>query len=261
MTLWESFFLGLIQGVTEFLPVSSSGHLELAQYFLGFRDLSRYTLFNLICHLGTLGSIFYVFFPQIKRSLTTKKNFLQVVVGTLPLVPLVFFLKPLKSLFDQPQYLGFCFLISSFLIFAGTYYHFGKRKNIEKSSLKDSLAIGMFQALAILPGISRSGATISAARLLGWKKEAAVSYSFMLAIPAILGGVLIEIVQLYKLPVSEAAFLHAGQFLMGFLTSFGVGCASLKFLIRMSVGDKWVYFAWYCLAIGVFTILYFNVVV
>ena len=261
MTAWEAILLGVVQGVTEFLPVSSSGHLELSQYFLGFKDLDRYIFFNLVCHLGTLGSILYVFFPQIKSSLTTQSKFLQVVVGTLPLIPLVFILKPIKSLFDQPQYLGGCFLISALLIFAGALYHGKKRQDRARFQLRDSLTIGLFQAFAIVPGISRSGATISAARLLGWQKEEAVSYSFLLAIPAILGGVLIEIFQLIKLPAADIASISLLQFLVGFLTSFGVGCVALKFLIRMTIQDKWIYFAWYCLAIGLFTTLYFNLIV
>ena len=102
MTIWEACLLGLVQGITEFLPVSSSGHLELSQYFLGFQQLDRYILFNLICHLGTLVAIFCVFLPQIKHSLTHRKEFLYVLLGTLPLVPLVFILKPIKPFLQKP---------------------------------------------------------------------------------------------------------------------------------------------------------------
>lgn len=261
MTTWEAVLLGLIQGITEFLPVSSSGHLELGQYFLGFTDLDRYVLFNLVCHLGTLGSIFYVFFPQIKTSLTTKKKFVQVVAGTLPLVPLVFFLKPLKSLFDRPQYLGFCFLITSFLLFIGSRYRRNLQQNRSVSGVKDSLTIGIFQAFAVLPGISRSGATISAARILGWSKEDAISYSFLLAIPAILGGVIIESLHFYTMPAGDILSIDALQFLLGFITSFGMGCVALRFLMSMAAQDKWSYFAGYCFVLGIFTVLYFNVFV
>lgn len=258
MTAWEAFLLGLVQGITEFLPVSSSGHLELSQYFLGFQHLDQYILFNLICHLGTLLAIFYIFFPQIKYSLTHRKGFLLVVLGTLPLVPLVFILKPIKALFDQPQYLGYCFLLSAGLIFLSSFYHL-KRNFSHRSRWWDSLTIGLFQAIAILPGISRSGSTISAARLLGWQKEEAVNFSFLLAIPAILGGTILEVLHLLKSPASEIAPIGGIQFFIGFLTSFIIGCLALKLLIRMTVQDKWIYFAWYCLFIGLTAIVYFNI--
>ncbi|MBA2368717.1 MAG: undecaprenyl-diphosphate phosphatase [Candidatus Protochlamydia sp.] len=257
MTTWEAFLLGLVQGITEFLPVSSSGHLELAQYFLGFQNLSSYVLFNLICHLGTLGAIFYFFFPEIKTSVTTQpKRFFQIVLGTLPLFPLVFILKPVKAIFDQPHYLGICFLVTSLLLFASVYVRPPQKKWLPQWS--DPLAIGCFQAIAILPGISRSGATISAARLLGWDKQEAVRFSFLLAIPAILGGTVLEIWELLHLPASNAPQIGMPQFLAGFGTSFLVGCVALWALLKLMAKDKWVYFAWYCLILGIMTIFYFT---
>lgn len=257
METWEALLLGIIQGITEFLPVSSSGHLELGQYFLGFKNLDKYVLFNLICHLGTLCAIFCIFFNQIKTSLTTPKSFWQVVLGTLPLFPLVFILKPIKSLFDQPQYLGFFFLISAGLIFCGSLVRF-KLSDSPKRVWNDPLTIGIFQSIAILPGISRSGATISAAQLLGWDKEKAITFSFLLAIPAILGGTLLEIIQIIKAPIDSIASISMSQFAVGFLSSFIMGFFALKLLIQLTIKDKWIYFAWYCLAIGIFTLFYFN---
>ncbi len=253
MTIWEAIVLGFIQGVTEFLPVSSSGHLELGQYFLGFRDLHRYILFNLICHLGTLCAIFYVFCSQLKQSFTTHKIlFFRVILGTLPLFPLVFILKPIEAAFDQPQYLGICFLFSAFLLFAGTYCRFRRTPHPSTYQWLDPFIIGIFQAIAILPGISRSGATISAANLLGWKKEDAVIFSFLLAIPAILGSTTLEILKLFFMPATEIASLSFVQFIAGFLTSFFIGCLALALLLRLLKGNNWVYFAWYCLFLGIF---------
>lgn len=259
MTLLEAFFLGLIQGITEFLPVSSSGHLELGQYLLGFQSLQKYILFNLICHLGTLAAIFYFFFPQIKECCVNHKNMLgKIILGTLPLFPLVLVLKPIKSIFDQPQYLGFCFLITAALLYAG----YAIRLNLPFSQTErrwfDPLAIGMFQAAAILPGISRSGATISAARLLGWEKDEAIQFSFMLAIPAICGGTVLELWQFYRTPAADIAAISWGQFFIGFITSFIIGCIALRLLQRLISNNKWHYFAWYCLILGFATIYYFN---
>lgn len=260
MTTWEAIVLGIIQGLTEFLPVSSSGHLELGQYILGFQDLHRYLLFNLICHLGTLLAICSVFFPQIKQSVTTHKTrFFQVMIGTLPLFPLVFLLKPIKAVFNQPNYLGLCFLFSAFLLFMGVSYRVRKQAPSSQNRWKDSLTIGFFQAIAILPGVSRSGATISAARLLGWQKEEALSFSFLLAIPAILGGTILEALQLFLAPDTLSFPVTFTQFVAGFLASFLVGRLALRLLIRLLAQDQWVYFAWYCLFLGIITTMYFNI--
>lgn len=258
MTTWQAFFLGLIQGITEFLPVSSSGHLALGQYFLGFEHLHEYILFNLVCHLGTLIAIFYVLFPAIKESLTTSTRFWQIILGTLPLFPLVLILKPLKALFDHPQLLGPCFLISAALLFASLYWRFPRTISLNKRRWQDPLTIGLFQAVAIFPGISRSGATISAARLLGWQKEQALQFSFLLAIPAILGGTVIESWQAWHSSTTSLSSLSPAVFMVGFLTSFVVGCFSLWILMRLVVQDKWKYFAWYCLALGITTTIYFT---
>ncbi len=262
MTTWEAFLLGLIQGVTEFLPISSSGHLALGQYFLGFEHLQDYILFDLICHLGTLFAIFYVFSPIIKESLTTQTSrFWQVILGTLPLFPLVLILKPLKALFDHPQLLGPCFLLSACLLFASLYWRIPLRSTAIQRKWQDPFTIGVFQAVAILPGVSRSGATISAAQLLGWQKEQAIQFSFLLAIPAILGGSILEGWKAWQTPIESLAAISPWAFVIGFITSFIVGCFALRLLIRWVAQDKWIYFAWYCLALGIVSTIYFNLVV
>jgi len=258
MTTWQAFFLGLIQGITEFLPISSSGHLALGQYFLGFENMQDYILFDLVCHLGTLTAIFYVFFPLIKESLNPyHSRFWKIVIGTLPLFPLLLILKPIKSLFDQPQFLGPCFIVSAALIFGSLYCRFPSRSQ-KQSRWQDPLTIGVFQSVAILPGISRSGATISAAQLLGWSKEKAIQFSFLLAIPAIFGGAVLEGWQAWQSPTVTLSTLDLWSFFVGFSTSCIVGSISLWALIRLVAQDKWGYFGWYCLALGIATTLYFN---
>jgi len=262
MTLWQAFLLGIIQGITEFLPISSSGHLILGQYFLGFEELQDYILFNLVCHLGTLTAILYLFFPIVKESLNIyHPRFWQIFLGTLPLFPLVLILKPIKSLFDQPEFLGPCFLISAGILFTSLYCRFPftrHRTALPPYKWQDSLTIGLFQAIAILPGISRSGSTISAARLLGWSKESAIQFSFLLAIPAILGGSLLEGWHAWRSPNDTLPSLNPWIFIVGFFTSCLVGTFSLWILIRLVIQDKWNYFAWYCLVLGIATTVYFN---
>lgn len=259
MTTWQAFLLGMIQGITEFLPISSSGHLALGQYFLGLGSLENDLLFNLICHLGTLLSIFYVFFPLIRESLKNPSSRLwTVILGTIPLFPLVLIIKPLKTLFDDPQILGPCFLTSACLLFVSLYYRFPFTLQTPQRRWIDPLTIGLFQAIAVLPGISRSGATISAACLLGWEKKEAVQFSFLLAIPAILGGIVLEGWQVWQSSFSTLSSINPWTFIVGFFTSFFIGCCSLKGLISFMIHDKWVYFAWYCFLLGIFTTFYFN---
>ena len=253
MSTLEAIFFGIVQGLTEFLPVSSSGHLQLSQYFLGLENLKNFILFDLICHLGTLVAIVAVLYPQIKAM--DRNRFRQVILGTLPLFPLVLLLKPIKVLFDAPQYLGFFFLFTALMLSMGI--KFGCNKNpqlLTKHKWRDALVIGIFQAVAVLPGISRSGSTISGARLLGWNQQEAVTFSFLLAIPAILGGTCLEVLQLMRHPLPT---LSLTQYFIGFITSFGIGYFALSWTKRLATQNKFFYFAWYCFILGIATVFYF----
>lgn len=265
MSTFEAVILGIIQGLTEFFPVSSSAHLELGQIFLGLKDLHHYVLFNLICHLGTVLAIFVVFFEQICNLFKTDRTRIyQIILGTLPLFPLVLVLKPIKTMFDQPQYLGFFFLVTASLLYAGI--RFGSQATPEvrdRNRWRDALIIGMFQAAAILPGVSRSGSTISGGRLLGWNQLEAITFSFLLAIPAIFGGITLEIIQLMigsKTTPPGMPSMSWIQYGAGFITAFGVGYLTLLYLMKLAAKGKFIYFVWYCLLLGIATILYFNAV-
>lgn len=255
----EALILGIIQGITEFFPVSSSGHLALGQHLLGMTKLDHYIFFNLICHLGTLLALIIVFFQEIKELFSKdRKKVWYLFLGTLPLFPLVLVMKPIKNIFDQPQYLGFCFLFTALLLYLGVRIG-GKSEVIgyRKPKWYDALFVGCFQAVAILPGVSRSGSTISAGKFLRWQPSEAVTFSFLLAIPAILGGITLETWQLLKgeqsLPVSISGF----SYVIGFFASSIVGYIALRMLIKVAAKEKFSYFVWYCLAIGLFSIFYF----
>jgi undecaprenyl-diphosphatase len=257
MTMLDAILLGIVQGLTEFLPVSSSGHLKLAQYFLGLKNLDHYIIFDLACHLGTLLAVFFFFFQNIKNVFQDRIQLRQVVIGTLPLFPLVFLMKPIKAAYATPSYLGFFFIITSIILFIGIVYAKKIPKKEKNSPWQDALTIGFCQALAILPGISRSGSTISGARILGWNPSNAVSFSFLLAIPAILGGSLLEVAKIWEQP-SYAAVLPLESYLAGFLVSFLVGIFALRLLMKMIMQNKFHYFAWYCLILGLATTAYFH---
>lgn len=258
MTALDAILLGIVQGLTEFLPVSSSGHLKLAQYFLGMQDLDHYILFDLVCHLGTLFAIVIVFFQNIKNSFEKNSpRFWQVAIATLPLFPLVLLMKPIKAIYADPSYLGFFFLLSAAILFAGV--RFGKTKpeaQLAGHPYRDALKIGLWQAVAILPGVSRSGSTISGARLMGWSANDAVVFSFLLAIPAILGGIVVEVFKLWQHPEGSIN-LPFSYYLLGAGFSFAIGFFALQLLIRLALQNKFSYFAWYCLILGLATTYYF----
>lgn len=259
MSIFEAIILGIIQGLTEFLPISSSGHLKLAQYFLQLEDLSDFILFDLVCHLGTLLAIFYLFWHEIVESFTTKKQkMVQIVLGTLPLFPLLLVLKPIKAIFNDPHYLGLCFMMTSAILYLGIKLQTIKAPTfLQKHRFRDPLLIGCFQSAAILPGISRSGSTISAAKILGWPQDAAISFSFLLAIPAILGGTFLEVLQLFSenTPLPD---IHLITYLFAFAFSFIAGYFSLSLLKKLASKEKFIYFVWYCLVVGILTTLYIQ---
>lgn len=259
MSTLEAIILGIIQGVTEFFPVSSSGHLQLFTSLLGLSHLNHLILFSLVCHLGTLLAIFCVFSEQIKRTIQyDHTRLIQICLAILPLFPLLLIMKPIKAVFADPHYLGFCFIITAFLLYIGIQSNQeASLLKLQKNRWRDAFMIGTFQAFAILPGISRSGATISIGRRLGWTYQEAASFSFLLAIPTILGGTVLEILQLWKTPAADMPSIGWLQYSAAFLTSFFVGYLALSWLMRVAVKGKFIYFVWYCLAVGIFSLIYF----
>jgi undecaprenyl-diphosphatase len=175
-------------------------------------------------------------------------------LATIPLSPLYLILKNIKSLYGQPEYLGFFFLLSAFLLFAGE--RFAKKQletDVNKKKWSHALFIGIAQAIAILPAVSRSGATIAAARYLGWQREQAAKFSFFLAIPTILGGLLIEGKEIIHTGFGD---ISSYAYLVGFLSAFFVGYFVLKGLLKLFKTVSLKPFAVYCFFIGIFTIVY-----
>ena len=246
MTFLQAILLGLVQGLTEFLPVSSSAHLILVQKLFGLEQTSGLVTFDLICHLGTLLAIVFIFMREFKKTLSF---FFLIVVGTLPLVPLVLIVKPIKQLFDAPEYMGCFFLLTAALLWLASRYGWDKK---EVPSWKDAFTIGCFQALAIVPGISRSGATIAGARLLGWPVSQAIFFSFLLSVPAILGGTAYE-----WLKSTPQNTLPLSLYLAGFLASFASGWLTLSWLLKQVNNVPFHYFIWYLSGLGLLTLYLF----
>lgn len=253
MSFLNALILGVIQGLTEFLPVSSSGHLVLAQHFM--KVVSEENLFfDVLLHLGSVGAILVIYrkdiielFMDLFSKDKEKQNFslryaLYVVIGCIP-VGLVGVLlgDQIESIFTTP-------IIASALLFATAILLVMSKKatNPEKGELtwKKAMIIGLAQAFTPLPGISRSGTTITTALLCGVSRKEAGRFSFLMALPAIFGAALLEIKDIESISISISAISA------GFIASFITGIAALFVLLKFVKQGKLHIFAWYCGAIG-----------
>ena len=256
MTIFEALFLGLIQGFTEFFPVSSSTHLTLAKAFLGLPLDGHTVLFDLACHFGTFSAALYMFRRDILQLLTARKDkLLQIFLALIPLIPAYFLLKPLRQSIHGFAGLGTTLMITAFLLFLGDRLRLRQTASIGwPRRTRDALCIGTFQAAALIPGISRSASTISCARFLGWNSQEAVRFSFLLAIPTVFGGSCLEALSLLKssspcLPISlPCCLMGFGASALGAIVIIG---PALRFLEK----GRLMPFAWYCSALGLGLIL------
>lgn len=243
MSNWLALLLGLVQGLTEFLPVSSSGHLKLCQLFFGLDTLGQYIFFDLICHGGTLLAIVVVLRKEILA--LNRRTILLLTLGTLPLCLAVLFKRQIETLYGATSLLGIWFLVTGIILLIGERWRPGT-----PGKRWGAVSVGCAQLLALMPGVSRSGATISAGRVLGWERMEAARFAFLLAIPAIAGGMLIE-----GMSATPAA-IPLSTYLIGFFTSFLVGMLALFGLLKLIQRFNLLPFAWYTLALGTFTLIY-----
>jgi len=262
MSLARAVVLGLVQGLTEFLPISSSAHLAYFQNFLGI-DKPQLS-FTVFLHFATLVAIIIFFrkdlwqilngFRKINRlnSKASVRILFLLAIGSLPAGIFGVFLKDkIEPIFSYTK------LISIFIILTGILLSIGDRlRNTQKGVLEtriiDGLIIGIAQALAILPGISRSGATIVFGLFCGLKREWAVKYSFFLAVPAILGAILLELPN----NLSILNFPTLSFYLAGAITALASGYWSLRIVLRFAERSKLRYFGYYCILLGVVVLLF-----
>ena len=252
--------LGALQGVTEFLPISSSGHLSLAQRWLGVDAAAAGHRFNIVVHAGTLLAVVWVYRGELLRLLRSlapggegrsRRMILALAIGTLPLacalVPTVE--GAVVAIEGRPAWIGGGLLVTALLL---AFTHFARAPVDDPDATPtplQSLLIGLCQLGAIVPGISRSGATIAAALALGMPRLPAARFSFLLSIPAILGASLKEILDLLQAPAS-AAPVDPLPFVVGLLVSFVVGLASLRLLVHLLVRVGLLPFVPYLIAVG-----------
>ena len=271
MELWEAIVLGFVQGLTEFLPVSSSGHLTLGKAILGITE--KGILFEVIVHLGTLLAVFTAFWKDIIWLLngclafvTGRKEKEQqetgsrpalnyagyIIIATLPAVFVGLFLKDyVERAFNDP--LLACYM----LLLTGVILAFSRLGLKSRGAVtgRTGFLIGISQAFAILPGISRSGSTIATGMLLGIEREAAARFSFLMAIPAIGGAFVLQLKDLVDAPPDQAYMLALAA---GFVVSYVSGLGAIKVLMKLVRIGRFDYFAWYCFAVGLLGIYLLN---
>ncbi len=257
MGIIESIILGLVQGLTEFLPVSSSGHLVIFQDFLGM-DEPGVTL-EVMLHFGTLLSVFVVFgrdFLQMLRFFrdeVQRRFLLLLVVGVIPTGVIGLLLdKYVEGIFDSTLMVGVMLLVTGGLLKLMTLLPAGT-KDISKMSYADALLIGLMQGIAVIPGISRSGSTITAAIWRGLDRSLAVRYSFILAAPVIFGATLLEVKEMVALGIERSMLIN---YLVGGGVAFLAGVIAIKTFIQLLQSRKFQYFAYYCWAVGAFILIF-----
>lgn len=252
----EALILGIIQGLTEFLPVSSSGHLEIGKALLGIEGTDD-LLFTVVVHGATVLSTIVVFWKEILRLLKGLFRFemnaqtvyiFKLLLSMLPILIVgVFFKQEVESLFGNGLLLVGCMLLlTALLLTLATYLGSGKRE----ISFRDAFIIGIAQCVAVLPGLSRSGTTIATGLLLGNKKESVAQFSFLMVLIPILGE---NILSLASGEISTST-IPLSSLLVGFLSAFASGWLACRFMLRIVKGKKLVYFAIYCLIVGILAI-------
>ena len=250
MDMLEIIILGIIQGITEFLPISSSGHLVIAQNLLSIKSPGN-TL-EVLFHFGTLMSVVYVFFEDLKQLFLTmneKNNQLfifYIIIATLPAIFAGLLLKDyFLKIFDNVHLVGFALCSTGLLLILSKRFK-NNRKTISFSS---SIVVGIAQAIAIIPGISRSGSTISMCMYLGIAPKEAARFSFLLSIPVILGASILGFLEIE----SNNTFNYL-TLTVAIATSFFTGVLALKILLKILETGRFYFFGFYCLIIGFSTI-------
>ena len=273
METFEALILGLLQGLTEYLPVSSSGHLAIGSHILGI-EAEENLMFTVAVHVATVLSTLVVLGGEIIRLVrgtfgpfnagasglarlnADQRYMLNILVSMIPIFVVgIFFKDAVESIFGQGLLVvGCCLLVTAGLL---AYSYYGKPRQKEQISLRDAFIIGIAQAVAVLPGLSRSGSTIATGLILGNNKAHMAQFSFLMVIPPILGEALLDTIKAAKEGFG-AAFgdLSVMALVVGFVAAFVSGIAACKWMIGIVRRGKLIYFAYYCVAVGAVTLAY-----
>ena len=272
VTYLMSAVLGFVQGVAEFLPISSSGHLTLLQHFFGMEEPDN--LFNILLHFATLLAVCVYYFQDIVEMIVeffrgiaalfsrhpsrgrppeARRLVLLVIVGTLPLFVVLLVKNAVESIGNYPAAVSCALLLTGCILFLSDRMG-GGRKTARSATLTDALLVGVAQGFATVPGLSRSGTTISAGMALGFDRKFAVRFSFLLSLPAVLGATILEVVDVVQAGDIDTALLP--KYLLGMVIAGVVGYFSIGLVNLLASKGKFGAFAYYCwIAGGVFLIL------
>ena len=271
MSWIQALILGIIQGLTEYLPVSSSGHLAIGQALFGLEDGESNLAFTVLLHVATVLSTLVILWKEIvwifkdlfsRQSWRTysglndgTKYTINILVSMIPVMIVGFFFKDkVEEVFGSGLLVvGICLLITASLL---AFSYFAKPRQKENISPLHAFVIGIAQACAVMPGLSRSGSTIATGLLLGNKKEKLAQFSFLMVIPPILGEALLDTKDILEVGFSQAmAGISPMAAIVGFLAAFLFGCLACKWMINIVKKGKLVWFAIYCVIIGIVAII------
>ena len=268
MTFWMALVLGLVQGVAEFLPISSSGHLSLLQHFFGMEEPDA--LYNILLHFATLVAVCVVYWRDIADMIVEffrgaaallgrgerreggkppegRRLVLLVILGTLPLFLVLPFDDLVEGMGANPTFVALMLLLTGCVLFLSDHYA-GGRKTVRTATVKDALLVGLAQGMATIPGLSRSGTTISAGMALGFDRNFAVRYSFLLSLPAVLGATLLKVVKVAASGEVDIKLLP--MYLCGMVVAGVVGYFAISLVKLLADKGKFGKFGFYCWIVG-----------
>ena len=259
----QALLMGIFQGLTEYLPVSSSGHLAIAAEVLGVEDPDKVMSFAVVVHVATVLSTLVILWKEVAWILKgtfsapwndEKRYVLNILVSMLPIMVVGFFFKDyIEQAFSGLLVVGCCLLVTAALL---SFSYFAKPRVKEHISPVDAFVIGIAQAIACLPGLSRSGSTIGMGLILGNKKEHLAQFSFLMAIPPILGMALLDAKEMVEEGVDKAMDgITPMALAVGFVAAFLTGCAACRLMINLVKKGKMLWFAVYCAVVGVIVLV------
>lgn len=272
MKLYEAILLGVIQGLAEFLPISSSGHLSVFQHFFGMTaDASDNLFFDVLLHLGTLAAVFVAYWGEIKAMILefftmiglrklprgqkpdrlSRRLIFFIILATLPLVLVLPVKDSVDGLYGNTFFIGFAFLLTGTLLFLSDRMTRGN-KDLKSSTMVDVLLVGCAQAVAVVPGLSRSGSTVAAGLARGFSREFAVKFSFLLSIPAVLGANLLSLIDAIQVGIDWSLM---PMYIAGILTAAVSGYLAIRLLKFITQRGSFGGFCYYCWGAGLVTLI------
>ena len=273
MSILKAIFLGLVQGICEFLPISSSGHLSIFQNLFALDyTADEHLLFDVMLHVGTLAAVCVFYWKDIRSIVTDTVAFANgggngeegrfkpsvrllflIAIATLPLLIVVPFQGAVEKLSGNTPFISFALIVTGVLLYVSGKLAEGRR-NEKTASLLDALAVGAAQAVAVIPGLSRSGATITVGLSRGFRREFAVRFSFLLSIPAVLGSALVTLFK--AILVGGIEWSSVPAYIIGMIVAGVVGYFALVLIKKLILsGDTFSKFAYYCWGAGVLSLI------